>query len=125
MPDEQLVDLACALWFPDQRTVVEFEPRFPFWSEEFDDYATDAADRAFGATPPADPEPPEPLEYSFISWHDLDTPSTVVDQLRSTFARAARQTGVHLFDPTRPRRTPPLNRRPHLCLPTVLPDQPG
>jgi hypothetical protein len=125
MADDQLVDLACALWFPDQRTVVEFEPRFPFWSEEFDDYATDAADRAFGATPPADPEPPEPLEYCFISWADLDTPTTVVEQLRSTFARAARQIGVHLFDPTRQPRPRSTLRRSPVCLSTSTPDQPG
>ncbi|MEV6411059.1 type IV toxin-antitoxin system AbiEi family antitoxin domain-containing protein [Kribbella sp. NPDC051718] len=125
MSDDQLVDLACALWFPDQRTVVEFEPRFPFWSEEFDDYATDAADRAFGASPSVDPDPPEPLEYCFISWHDLDTPRTVVDQLRSTFARAARQTGVHLFDPTRQRRPRSAFRRSHLYLSTATPDQPS
>ncbi|GAA3596854.1 type IV toxin-antitoxin system AbiEi family antitoxin domain-containing protein [Kribbella ginsengisoli] len=125
MPDDQLVDLACALWFPDQRTVVEFEPRFPFWSEEFDDYATDAADRAFGATPSADPHPPDPLEYCFISWHDLDTPTTVVDQLRSTFARAARQTGVHLFDPTRQRHPRSAFRRSRLYLSTATPDQPS
>lgn len=125
MPDDYPIDLACALWFPDQRTVVEFEPRFPFWSDEFDDGSGQAADRAFGATPATDPDPPEPLEYCFISWQDLDSPTTVADQLRSTFARASRRTGVHLFDPTRSRRTPPLIRRPHLCLPTVLPDQPG
>jgi putative AbiEi antitoxin of type IV toxin-antitoxin system len=125
MPDDQLVDLACALWFPDQRTVVEFEPRFPFWSEEFDDYATEAADRAFGATPPADPEPPEPLEYCFISWSDLDTPSTVVDQLRSTFTRATRRTGIHPFDPTRQRRPRSALHRPHICLSTNTPDQPS
>jgi hypothetical protein len=125
MPDEYPIDLACALWFPDQRTVVEFEPRFPFWSEEFDDYATDAADRAFGATPPTDLDPPEPLEYCFIPWHDLDTPIAVADQLRSTFARASRRTGVHLFDPTRPRRTPPPLHRPRVCLSPGFPDQPS
>jgi hypothetical protein len=105
--------------------VVEFEPRFPFWSEEFDDYATQTADRAFGATPPADHEPPEPLEYCFVSWQDLDNPTTVADQLRSTFARASRRTGVHQFDPTRPRRNLRALHRPHLYLPTALPDQPG
>jgi hypothetical protein len=125
MPDDQLVDLACALWFPDQRTVVEFEPRFPFWSEEFDDYATEAADRAFGATPSTDPEPPEPLEYCFITWTDLETPTTVVDQLQSAFTRAARQTGVHPFDPTRQRRPRSPHHRHHICLSTATPDQPG
>ena len=100
------MDLASStLWFPDQRTVVEFEPRFPFWCEEFDDCLTEAADRAFGATPPTDPQPPEPLEYCWISWADLDSSALIADQLRTVFTRATRRTGIHHFDPTRRRRS--------------------
>lgn len=100
------MDPACALWFPDERTIVEFEPRFPFWSEEFDDYSPDAADRAFGAGRSTDPEPPDPLEYHWIPWIDLDTPDLIVDHLRATFARATRRTGIHTLDPHRHRRQP-------------------
>lgn len=122
LPEEHCVDLTnCTLWFPDQRTVVEFEPRFPFWSEEFDDYDPEAADRAFGATTLTDPDPPEPLEYRFISWQDLDEPTTVVDQIRSAFTSASRRTGIHPFDPNRPRRKPsPSHRGPSHHTPDQL-----
>lgn len=121
LSEEHSMDLAsCTLWFPDQRTVVEFEPRNPFWTEEFDDYPTEAADRAFGALTPGDPEPPEPLESCWISWPDLDDPTQVVADIRTAFTRATRRTGIHLFNPDRPRRTP--NR--HLIPPAGVPDQP-
>ncbi|NEA35968.1 type IV toxin-antitoxin system AbiEi family antitoxin domain-containing protein [Streptomyces sp. SID13031] len=104
--EEHTLDPASTLWFPDQRTVVEFEPRFPFWSEEFDDYSPEASDRAFGAIGSTDAEPPEPLEYCWISWTDLDYPDLIADRLRTTFARATRRTGVHTLDPRRHRRRP-------------------
>jgi hypothetical protein len=94
----------CALWFPDERTVVEFEPHEPFWCEEFDDYLEEAAARVLGAPPPGEPAAPEPLEYCWISWADLDDPALVVDRVRAAFARASRRTGVRVFDPNRPRR---------------------
>jgi hypothetical protein len=98
---------SCALWFPDERTVVEFEPREPFWcEEELDDYLEEAAARAFGAPPPAEPTVPEPLEYCWISWAELDDPALVVDRVRTAFARASRRTGVRVFDPNRRRRKP-------------------
>ena len=95
-----------ALWFPDERTVVEFEPRFPFPccrsdddAEEFSDDPTPAEDSS------ADYEShPEPLEYCWISWSDLDTPGDVVDHLRTTFTRASRRTGIRPFDLTRRRK---------------------
>jgi hypothetical protein len=91
-PDDAAVE---TLWFPDERTVVEFEPRFPFWCEE----------SATGDEP--DPEPrsepsitdgPQPVERCWISWTDLDDPQTVADRIRTTFARAARRTGIRHFD---------------------------
>ncbi|MEV8373888.1 type IV toxin-antitoxin system AbiEi family antitoxin domain-containing protein [Kribbella sp. NPDC056861] len=122
--EEHAMDLASALWFPDERTVVEFEPRFPFWSEEFDDYDPEAADRAFGVVPADGPEPPEPLEYCFVAWQDLAEPATVVDQLRSTFGRASRRTGVRAFDPARARRKSATNHGPVSRF-SAVPDQPG
>lgn len=98
------MDPASTLWFPDERTVVEFEPRFPFWSEEFDDCSLEAAERAFGAAVATDTEPPEPLEYCWISWLDLDSPDLIVDRLRTAFARTTRRTGIHTLDPRRHHR---------------------
>jgi hypothetical protein len=94
----------CALWFPDERTVVEFEPHEPFWCEEVDDCPDEAAARIFGAPSPGEPAVPEPLEYCWISWSDLDDPALVVDRVRTAFARASRRTGVRVFDPDRRRR---------------------
>lgn len=116
MLEDSSVDLASALWFPEERTVVEFEPREPFWCEEFDDYAEEVAERTFGAPPlgttrAGEPPEPEPLEYCWIPWADLDDPDLVIDRVRATFARAARRTGVHLFDPNRHRRKLPTVRR--------------
>lgn len=94
-----------ALWFPDERTVVEFEPRFPFWREESEPTADDPA-----SEPVPDPAPapsvtdgPQPVERCWISWTDLDNPQTVADRIRTTFARAARRTGIRPFAPTRAR----------------------
>ncbi|MFF0265633.1 type IV toxin-antitoxin system AbiEi family antitoxin domain-containing protein [Kribbella sp. NPDC004536] len=86
-----------ALWFPEDRTVVEFEPRFPFYSDEFEP--------ATEETPP-DPstfEGPHPVEHCWISWTDLDDPATVADRIRTTFTRAARRTGIRHFDQARVR----------------------
>jgi hypothetical protein len=103
---------ASALWFPDERTVVEFEPRFPFPCCLPDDDAEELPDHANAADEPgtADDELyPEPLEYCWISWLDLDDPTEVVDRIRATFTRATRRTGIRPFDPSR-RRT--RRRRP-------------
>jgi hypothetical protein len=99
------------LWFPDERTVVEFEPRFPFPCCLSDDDAEEFPD----ATPAEEPSTadyessPEPLEYCWISWSDLDDPAEVVDRIRTTFTRASRRTGVHAFDLARRRK--PRHRR--------------
>ncbi|WBQ05887.1 type IV toxin-antitoxin system AbiEi family antitoxin domain-containing protein [Kribbella sp. CA-293567] len=123
LTEEHSMDLAAALWFPDERTVVEFEPRFPFsCAESDDDYLTEAAERLFGTL--TSPDPPEPLEYCFVSWQDLATPATLVGQLRATFSRAIRRTGVHRFDPARPRRKPTLQHASGY-LPAATPDQPS
>ena len=106
--EDATLDLSgCSLWFPDERTVIEFEPRYPFWTKDLDDYLEDADERLFGV-PTIDPAAePEPLEYCWISWPDLDDPALVVDRVRTAFTRATRRTAIHLFDPTRPRRKPP------------------
>jgi len=95
---------SCSLWFPNERTVVEFEPRGPFWCEEFDDRLDEVAERAFGAPRPGEPAEPEPVEHCWISWSDLDDAALVVDRIRTAFARASRRTGVRVFDPDRRRR---------------------
>ncbi|MFG1816302.1 type IV toxin-antitoxin system AbiEi family antitoxin domain-containing protein [Kribbella sp. NPDC049174] len=87
------------LWFPEERTVLEFEPRYPFWC---DDFAPDEIDPTVPAAP-VDPSAPSPVEHCWISWSDLDHPSRVVDRIRSTFARASRRTGVRHFDLARAR----------------------
>jgi hypothetical protein len=87
------------LWFPDERTVVEFEPRFPFWCEEFEPSAAEPLPEPQAA----DPEGPQPVEHCWISWTDLNDPPTVADRIRTTFTRAARRTGVRQFDLARAR----------------------
>lgn len=90
-----------ALWFPDQRTVVEFDPWLPYWGEPAD------AERT------AEPEPP-PAEQVWVPWADLDHPDLVADRVRSAFARAAARSGVRQFDPSRRRtgRRPPARTAP-------------
>ncbi|TCO41568.1 putative AbiEi antitoxin of type IV toxin-antitoxin system [Kribbella antiqua] len=87
---------AAALWFPDERTVLEFEPRFPFWSEEFEPDEEDPTPAPASAL-----TAPEPLEHCWISWADLNDPPLVVERVRSTFARASRRTGVRYLDVAR------------------------
>jgi hypothetical protein len=103
-PAIEVEQTGCALWFPDERTVVEFDPRRPFWCQVPDDYLDDTAARFF-APRPGVPTEPEPLEYCWISWIDLDDPPLVVERVRATFARASRRTGVRVFDPTRSPRS--------------------
>lgn len=100
-----------AWWFEEERTVVEFEPCLPYWREEYDDYLADVADRVFGAPPRGQPTGPQPLEYCWISWADLDDPGLVVDRLRTAFSRARSRTGVCAFDPHR-RPRPRSRSRP-------------
>jgi hypothetical protein len=97
---------APALWFADQRTVVEFDPWQPYWGDHvcYDDRAD-----AFSA----DHEPP-PAEQVWIGWHDLDHPDEVVDRIATAFTRAAARSGVRTFDPTRRRR--PRRPRPATIL---------
>ncbi|GAA1542690.1 type IV toxin-antitoxin system AbiEi family antitoxin domain-containing protein [Kribbella lupini] len=103
--------VGCSLWFPAERTVVEFEPHRPYWSNAPDEptpalaaYLAEAADRAFGVPRPGLPADPSPAGYCWISWSDLDNPPAVVEEIRTTFARAQRSTAVRSFDPTRRRR---------------------
>ncbi|HZX08316.1 type IV toxin-antitoxin system AbiEi family antitoxin domain-containing protein [Kribbella sp.] len=91
-PDDPAAE---ALWFPDERTVVEFEPRFPFYTED-----PDPEDQT---TPPANSDGPQPVEHCWISWTDLNDPATVADRIRTTFTRAARRTGIRHFDLARVR----------------------
>jgi Transcriptional regulator, AbiEi antitoxin len=117
MLDEYAVDLeSCALWFEEQRAVVEFEPREPYWSDEYDDYQGELAAQTFGAPSRGEPAGPPPQEYCWISWADLDHPDLVVDRIRTAFGRAASRTGVRPFDPHRRRsgrRRPGLLPSPH------------
>ena len=96
-PDTEPADpdssAAESLWFPDERTVVEFEPRFPFWCEEFEPSTEEPLPEPIAA----DPEGPQPVEHCWISWTDLTDPPTVADRIRTTFARAARRTGIRPF----------------------------
>jgi hypothetical protein len=87
------------LWFPDERTVVEFEARFPFWCEEFEP----SVEEPLPEPQVADPDGPQPVEHCRISWADLDDPPTVADRIRTTFTRAARRTGIRQFDLARAR----------------------
>jgi hypothetical protein len=98
-PSDPDVSAAEGLWFPDERTVVEFEPRFPFWCEEFEPSTEEPVPEPAAA----DPDGPQPVEHCWISWTDLADPSTVADRIRTTFARAARRTGVRHFDLARVR----------------------
>jgi len=88
-----------SLWFPDERTVLEFEPRFPFWREENE--PDDEELPADSAVP--DPAAPDPLECCRISWADLNDPALVVDRVRASFTRASRRTGIRHFDLARAR----------------------
>jgi hypothetical protein len=97
-PDSDLSP-AAGLWFPDERTVVEFEPRFPFWCEDFEP----SEDEPFPEPTAADPDGPQPVEHCWISWADLNDPPAVVDRVRTTFTRAARRTGIRHFDVARAR----------------------
>ncbi len=91
-----------SLWFPEQRTVVEFEP----WQLYWHDYGDDDAD---GLRPdPSAYDGPPAVEHVWVSWADLDHPDLVVERVRTAFARAAARSGVRQFDPTRRRR----RRRP-------------
>ncbi|NIK55878.1 type IV toxin-antitoxin system AbiEi family antitoxin domain-containing protein [Kribbella shirazensis] len=92
---------AAALWFPDERTVVDFEPRFPFWCEESGPSTVEPDPETSPA--PSITEGPQPVERCWISWTDLDNPQTVADRIRTTFARAARRTGIRHFDLARVR----------------------
>lgn len=93
-----------ALWFAEQRTVVEFDPWLQYW----------------GPCPscetglPFDGSGPQPVEYVWVPWADLDNPDLVVNRVRGAFARAAARSGVRQFDPNR-RRT---GRRRRVALPT-------
>jgi hypothetical protein len=100
-----------ALWFPDERTVVEFEPRFPFPCCLSDDDAEEFPDANPTEEASLAESYPEPLEYCWITWPDLDNPAEVVDRIRTTFTRASRRTGVHPFDLARPRK--PHHRKGH------------
>lgn len=93
-PPDGEVSAAEALWFPDERTVVEFEPRFPFWCEEFDPSPEEPLPEPIAP----DPDGPQPVEHCWISWTDLTDPPTVADRIRTTFTRAARRTGIRHFD---------------------------
>jgi hypothetical protein len=124
-PPPQVQDFAADLdtstwWFEDERTVVEFEPCRPYWRQEYDDYLDDVAERVFGAPQRGRPPGPEPLEYCWISWADLDRPEVVVDRLRTAFARAASRTGVRTFDPHRRGRPRPRARQRKLPPPATL-----
>lgn len=88
-----------SLWFPEERTVLEFEPRFPFWYDEF----VPDEDESAAPTPLPDPSAPLPIEHCWIPWADLNDPPAVIDRVRSTFARASRRTGVRRFDLVRAR----------------------
>ncbi|GAB2556618.1 type IV toxin-antitoxin system AbiEi family antitoxin domain-containing protein [Kribbella endophytica] len=106
--------VGCSLWFPAERTVVEFDPHRPYWSNAPDEtttpalaaYLAEAADRAFGVPRPGLPADPSPAGYCWISWPDLDDPPAVVEEIRTTFARALRSTAVRPFDPARRKRLP-------------------
>ncbi|MEU4190385.1 type IV toxin-antitoxin system AbiEi family antitoxin domain-containing protein [Kribbella sp. NPDC026611] len=96
-PDPDLS--AASLWFPDERTIVEYEPRFPFWCDAFEPTERDPLPE-----PPApDPDDPQPVAQCWISWTDLNDPATVADRIRTTFAQAARRTGIRQFTAARAR----------------------
>jgi hypothetical protein len=97
---ETSAEAAC-LWFPDERTVLEFEPRFPFWGDEFE--LDEDEDEPPAPTPIRDPTAPLPVEHCWIPWADLNDPPAVIDRVRSTFVRASRRTGIRHFDLARAR----------------------
>ncbi|WP_344209202.1 type IV toxin-antitoxin system AbiEi family antitoxin domain-containing protein [Kribbella sancticallisti] len=103
-PDPSVDLEGCILWFPDERTVIEFDPRIPFWRSDSDDDLEEHSDDDSLDGP--DATSPDPLEYCWISWADLDHPSHVIHQVQTAFTRAIRRTGVRVFDPNRPRRKP-------------------
>ena len=88
-----------SLWFPEERSVLEFEPRFPFWCDDFE--PDEGESRA--PTPISDPSAPQPVESCWISWADLNDPPVVIDRVRATFTRASRRTGIRHFDLARAR----------------------
>jgi hypothetical protein len=128
-PADELSWESSALWFPDERTVVEFETRFPFPCWQPDDDPEEVHDHANPAELPVDlcsAEPqPEPLEYCWISWSDLDNPAEVVDRIHTTFTRATRRTGIRPFDPTRRRHPHPRRRQPDRFTATPEEDLPS
>jgi hypothetical protein len=88
-----------SLWFPEERTVLEFEPRFPFWCDEFEP----DEDEPPAPPPLPDPAAPLPVEHCWIPWADLNDPPAVIDRVRTTFTRASRRTGIRQFDLARAR----------------------
>ena len=88
-----------SLWFPEERTVLDFEPRFPFWCDEFEP----DEDEPPAPAPISDPTAPQPVERCWISWADLNDPPAVIDRVRATFTRASRRTGVRQFHLARAR----------------------
>jgi len=90
-PGIEVPEREAALWFPEQRTLLEFELRHPYWCAEPDEDAEQ---------PPPVPaaDGPPPVETCWISWTDLDHPKAVLDRITSTFARAARRTDIRHVD---------------------------
>lgn len=85
-----------ALWFPDQRTVIEFDPYQHFWG--------DHTCYSLGVDPFADAfatDEPPPAEYVWIGWSDLADPALVLDRITTAFARATTRTAVHHLNPHR------------------------
>jgi hypothetical protein len=94
-PDREDADPeVTALWFPDERTVIEFEPRFPFWCDE----SQPDPDEPDESPPAPDSSGPQPIEHCWIPWADLNDPPAVIDRVRTTFARAGRRTAVRHFN---------------------------
>lgn len=100
---------AAALWFPDQRTVLEFEPWLRYWRPGETDDLADRSSFQLSYDEEVVTGGPAPVEYGWIDWAELDEPEDLAERIRSTFARAAARSGVRVFDPARPR---PLRRRP-------------
>jgi hypothetical protein len=90
-PGVEVPELEAALWFPDQRTLVEFEPRRPYWYAEPDGDVEQP-------TPVPTADGPPPVDRCWISWSDLDHPKTVLDRITSTFERAVRRTDIRHVD---------------------------
>jgi hypothetical protein len=101
----------CGLWFPDQRTVVEYEPWLGFWRYSYDDF--DECERFEDpAAVFARERAAAPIEHVWVPWPDLNRPDVVAERVRSAFARAESRSGVRVFDPDRRRtgrRRPPRN----------------